>query len=276
MLKLALASELSHDPGTHFAYNNKAVNLLAGIIERAAGEPMDRYIERRLLAPLGVRHGDWYRDAAGNPHAMAEFSTDARGPAQFGRLVLDGGQWQGQALVSAEFIDQLLAPSRLVPESGLLWWRRVAWVRFHADESSFAMLEHAGVEPEMVLALRVLDGRAFDSPEALYAGLAEALGEQWSARWQQQLIAPHGIGPWRPFHPRVGPVEAFEARGYLGQYLVVVPKADLVAVRQIRSRETREPSQDFSAFAALVQALADALVEQSPGDARQTSAEQSR
>ncbi|MCG6117886.1 MAG: beta-lactamase family protein [Aquimonas sp.] len=275
VLKLALAAELTHDPGTHFSYNNKAVNLLAGIIERAAGEPMDRYIERRLLAPLGVRHGEWYRDAEGNPHAMAGLSTDARGLAQIGRLVLGRGQWQGRTLVPEAFIDEMLAPSRLSPESGLLWWRRVAWVRFHADESSVAMLERAGVETDMVDALRVLHGREFDSPEALFAGLAEALGDNWFERWHQQLIAPHGIGPWRPFHARKGPVEAFEANGSLGQSIVVVPKADLVAVRQIRSRETHEPSQDFSAFGERVQTLADAMVEQSPSDARQTSAQQS-
>lgn len=260
VVKLALAAELSHDPGTHVAYNNKAVNLLAGIIERAAGEPMDGYIQRRLLDPLGIRYGDWYRDPAGNPHAMAGLALDARGAARIGQLVLGRGSLDGKTLIAADFIVEMLGPSRLSTEFGLLWMRRVAWVRFHADEASFALLERAGADADLIAALRPLDGRDFGSPEELYAALAEALGDNWSERWRQQLIEPHGIGPWRPFHAREGPIEAFEARGFLGQYIIVIPKANLVAVRQIRSREEHVPADSYGDFGARVQALADLLV----------------
>ena len=41
LVALALAAELASDPGTTFSYNNKATNLLAGIVERLAGQPMD-------------------------------------------------------------------------------------------------------------------------------------------------------------------------------------------------------------------------------------------
>lgn len=37
-VQLALCAELDAEPGTTFAYNNKAVNLLAGIVERADDE----------------------------------------------------------------------------------------------------------------------------------------------------------------------------------------------------------------------------------------------
>jgi len=261
VVQLALAAELSHDPGSHFSYNNKATNLLAGIIEKASGEPMDLYVKRRLLLPLGAESADWYKDAAGNPHAMAGLPLSARGAAAVGRLLLDGGRHQGQALLPSDFIDTLMAPSRLSANTGLLWWRRPAWVRFHADDASFTLLEEAGVRRELVDRLRPLGGRRFDDAQALYAGLAEVLGENWNETWRKEVIAPHGIGPWRPFHPEEGPVEAWEANGYLGQYIVVIPKAGLVAVRQIASREGHLPAHNYQDFTARVQALADALTE---------------
>jgi len=40
-VQLALAAELEAEPGTAFAYNNKAVNLLAGVVERADGRKLE-------------------------------------------------------------------------------------------------------------------------------------------------------------------------------------------------------------------------------------------
>lgn len=260
-MKLALAAELSHEPGKRFAYNNKAVNLLAGIIEQASGIPMDRYVQQRLLAPLSAGMGEWYRDAAGNPHAMAGLSLDARGMAAIGRLVLDRGRWQGKQLVDPEFIDAMLAPSKRSKEVGLFWWRRVAWVRFRADAATFESLTRVDVRPALIDQLRILEGRTFDNEDALYAGLTEALGENWLQTWHQELTGPHGIGPWRPFHPEKGPVERFEANGSMGQYIVIVPKASLVGVRQIAASPGFDWQNDgYEDFSEQMQALADALV----------------
>lgn len=72
LVKLALAAELSSDPGTTFSYNNKATNLLPGIVERLAGEPMDAYVEKRLFKPLGIARYTWLKDGAGTPWAWPD------------------------------------------------------------------------------------------------------------------------------------------------------------------------------------------------------------
>jgi CubicO group peptidase (beta-lactamase class C family) len=172
-LQLALAAELSHDPGEHFAYNNKAVNLLSGIIERAYGERMDRFFERELFAQMGIDEAGWYYDRAGRPHAMAGIRLHARDLAKFGQLVLDRGTWNGERLVSEEFVDEMVAHVEGLPSSvAMLWWRR---------------------------------------------------GEAW-------------VGD-----------------GYLGQYLVVVPRTRTVAVRQIRQSEHYNRETDgFRDFVRMV------------------------
>jgi CubicO group peptidase (beta-lactamase class C family) len=259
VVQLALAAELSHDPGTHFAYNNKATNLLAGIVAKASGESMDRYVQRRLFAPLGIEPGNWFKDSVGNPHGMAGLSLTARDAAKLGQLVLDQGKHGDRALLSPAYVEEMLGKSRLSNEVGLLWMRHVAWVRFHADAASFEMLQKAGLEPDLLQRLRPLQGRKFANETELYAALAECWGEGWMDTWSSHLIKPHGIGPWRPFHPEKGPVEAYEANGWRGQYLVVIPKASLIAVRQIESRDEHAWSDNYEDFTQRVQALADAL-----------------
>ena len=67
VVKLALAAELSALPGTKWSYNNKAVNLIAGVIQRAAGKKMDVLFREDLCKTMGITDTGWERDAAGNP-----------------------------------------------------------------------------------------------------------------------------------------------------------------------------------------------------------------
>jgi CubicO group peptidase (beta-lactamase class C family) len=129
VVQLALAAELDSAPGEAFSYNNKAVNLLSGIVVKASGQPMDEFFRDGLFATLGITPGPWEKDAAGNPHAMSGLPLSARDAAKIGQLVLDRGRVGGQQPVPAAFIDAMLAPGARTGEAGLLWWRRVAWER---------------------------------------------------------------------------------------------------------------------------------------------------
>ena len=55
-----------------------------------------------------------------------------------------------------------------------------------------------------------------------------------------------------------GPVRSYEARGYLGQFLVVIPRDRLVAVRQRRGPDSQRFSKrTFSEFSEMVASLVD-------------------
>jgi CubicO group peptidase (beta-lactamase class C family) len=66
-VQLALAAELSSKPGEKWEYNNKALNLLAGIVKKVSGKRMDVYINNRLFKPLGIKNYGWTLDNAGVP-----------------------------------------------------------------------------------------------------------------------------------------------------------------------------------------------------------------
>ena len=121
-VQLALAAELSYPPGTKFEYNNKAVNLLAGIVEKVSGKKLDEFMRDEIFAPLGIREFDWMRDQAGNPHAMAGLALYPRDLAKLGQLVLNKGEWRGQRLIDERWFEESFRPLDLMPDHGLLWW----------------------------------------------------------------------------------------------------------------------------------------------------------
>jgi CubicO group peptidase (beta-lactamase class C family) len=100
-IKLALAAELSDPPGTRFSYNNKATNLLAGIVQRASGQRMDRYIADQIFRPLGIVDARWVElDPAGTPYAMSGLMMTAADLLKIGQLVLGNGSLLSDSYIS--------------------------------------------------------------------------------------------------------------------------------------------------------------------------------
>mgnify|MGYP001025600808 CR=1 FL=1 len=259
VVQLALAAELDSKPGTSASYNNKAVNLLAGIIEKASGQPMDVFFREGLFKTMDIHPGPWDKDRTGHPYAMAGLKLTAADLAKLGQLVLDRGRWQGRQVLPAGFIDDMLAPASMEGGCGLLWWRATQWTHFSTDPASFDLLRERGVPEGTVRKLQsALKGAHFDSIDAMRAGIAKALGPDAKAIMVDQLIK-RGIGPYRLFKVSQGPVVAYDGNGDGGQYVVVVPQAGLVAVRQIDAGgETESADQGYADFVARVIALAEA------------------
>lgn len=264
-VQLALDAPLDNTPGTHFSYNNKAVNLLGGVIAKASGMPLDQFLQRRLFAPLGMKHSGWSkgeRDQANHPYAMAGWTATVDDAARIGELVLADGRWRGRPLVSAQYIHEMVAPGqRFDPTCGLLWWRLPAWQRLQIDDASLSMLRAGGVPAAWVDELGVLRGRHFDSLIALEMAVVRALGKdfpQFMALPESRRVAPGEFG-----HARYGPFVAYAAEGDHGEYIVVVPRAHLVAVRQITAAHGRsgdgEAVTGYADFETRVLALAQTL-----------------
>lgn len=51
----SLSFDLLDEPGKSFSYSNDGYALLGIIIERASGQPYDRYIEKNIFTPLGMK-----------------------------------------------------------------------------------------------------------------------------------------------------------------------------------------------------------------------------
>lgn len=230
-VKMALAAEVQSTPGSAFSYNNKSVNLLAGIIRIATGKPIDTYAEEKLFDRMGFGVWRWEHDDAGTPYAFADLALLPQNFAKIGRLVLQRGQWQGKQLVPAGWIDQLGVQSQpYEPSYGLLWWRLSnsssgMVTRKHLDE-----LLAGGVDPKLIAQLRPLVGKPIHSMPEWHHSLATAVPD-----WEARTTVPGLIGPYGEDIPtwHYDSFDGLSAEGSLGQYLVVFPKLGLVAIRQI-------------------------------------------
>lgn len=126
-------------PGTRFNYNGGGTALLASVIARGTGEPLDRYAEERLFAPLGIRDWTWVADVHGRPMAFNGLRMRPRDLLKLGRLVLQRGRWGGRTIMPGEWIDRLWSPGLLTGVADFRyrgqWWqgtvrwhgRRLAW-----------------------------------------------------------------------------------------------------------------------------------------------------
>lgn len=114
-VKLALAAELEAEPGTVFAYNNKAMNLVPALLERATQQPFEHFVRWALLPEEEFR---WAKDAAGNAQGMAGLELSARGLARLGCLIAPD---RAGGLLSKETLDELLAVPR-EPYRGYSLW----------------------------------------------------------------------------------------------------------------------------------------------------------
>ncbi|MCU0654938.1 MAG: beta-lactamase family protein [Polyangiaceae bacterium] len=243
----ALQAEPEEEPGAVFSYNNRATQLLAPLIERAAGKPVDALLEERLFRPLGVRRWQWARDDARSPQTYYGLALEARDLARIGQLLLDGGSFQGRALLSPASIEKISTPSEKNVRYGLLWWLR--YEREVQEPEGEAL---AGVPGLGAGALGGLLGRVYASPEVFWmeAGGKLTEGERGAlARWVE--------GGGKALRSRPDRALGFSADGSLGQRLVVLPGQGLVAVRQRRRRPASEEAEAlaFPAMAARVQAL---------------------
>lgn len=117
--------DLVETPGTRFDYSNEAVELLAGVVHLAAGRHLDTLLHERLFAPLDVGEWSWIKDRAGNVQVFSGLSMTARGLARIGMLLLGGGAWRGERILTADWVRQCTSSGGpATPYYGLLWFLR--------------------------------------------------------------------------------------------------------------------------------------------------------
>lgn len=145
-----LEFEIEDRPGLAFRYKSGDNALLALALDRALGEEtITAYMQRRIWKPLGMQHkGIWTTDRDGGlEKTWCCLAASAADFAKFGRLLLNNGVWNGDQIVSAEWVSSSTKINQ-VPASA--WparyraagWRGYAyqwWLASESDGDYFAM-----------------------------------------------------------------------------------------------------------------------------------------
>jgi CubicO group peptidase (beta-lactamase class C family) len=114
---------LSHEPGTVWNYNTPAYHMFFRILEKATGESLEVYAQRKLFGPLGMEHTTWMKEETGDVTNYYRAICSTRDLGRFGIFALRGGRWRDKQLVSEEFFKLATTPSQeMNPAYGFLWW----------------------------------------------------------------------------------------------------------------------------------------------------------
>jgi CubicO group peptidase (beta-lactamase class C family) len=110
-----------------YSYCTAGVFLLGQILQHATGDPVDGYINRRLLDPLGITSREWPRSPSGEVMTGGGLRLRSRDLAKLGLLVSSAGRWGGQQLVPKDWVAEALTIRRTVDAEqgyGYLFWHR--------------------------------------------------------------------------------------------------------------------------------------------------------
>ncbi|MDQ3846506.1 MAG: beta-lactamase family protein [Bacteroidota bacterium] len=241
-VQLALAADLTDTPGVKFQYNNKAVNLLAGIIKKATSKRMDLYIKEKLFLPLGITDFKWQLDKSGNPHVMAGCQLSASSILKTGKLILANGYYDNKEIISSAFISEMMKPQLNSPEYGLLWWlvfdRSVSVV----TQSSIDKLKAQGAPEAFLMKAPQLIGEYENDID-----FEKALRKVFGAEMAKYISFIQNMRTLRQGN-KIG----IAARGYLGNYFIIIPSKKIIAIRTISAKQYTSDFDSFYDFESLV------------------------
>jgi CubicO group peptidase (beta-lactamase class C family) len=95
--------------GQEYFYNTGALTLVSAIVRKATGRPLDEFAHETLFQPLGITSVEWVR-VKGDSDAGGGLRLRPRDMAKIGQLVLAGGRWNDNQIVSKAWIETSTAP----------------------------------------------------------------------------------------------------------------------------------------------------------------------
>lgn len=102
-----LSHKLVALPGTHFAYDSIDTYLLSAIVQKVEGITIFELLKNRLFTPMGITQVAWEESPEGITCGGWGLYLQLESMAKFGQLLLQRGQWNGEQLVDAEWIDAM-------------------------------------------------------------------------------------------------------------------------------------------------------------------------
>ena len=171
-------------PGTVFEYNDTRVNLLALVATSVWRKPLPEVLREHVMDPIGASptwrwHGydnSWItldghpvQAVSGGSHWGGGMLINAYDQARFGLLTMHKGMWNGQRIISEEWIELSTTPTDVQPTYGFMNFYMNTDRRQHPNAPEYTWT-HTGAgsnliyvdpENELVIVSRWIQGRAF-------------------------------------------------------------------------------------------------------------------
>lgn len=119
-------------PGITWRYRGGDTQLLAFVLEKAAGMKTGDYASEKLWKKIGAKYNAyWSLDVdGGDEKASCCFISNARDFARIGKLYLNKGMWDSTQIVNQQFVKESITPAyylkdiegKPIDKYGYQWW----------------------------------------------------------------------------------------------------------------------------------------------------------
>ncbi len=139
-----------------FKYQGSDPSITMQVLEAVVPGSASDFINEELLSKMGIIHYAWQDDVSGLPKSAAGSSFRSRDMLKWGMLVMNKGQWKGEQLIPAAFVEK--ATSRIHTNQqgasyGYFWWRHDAPV----GDKTFDCKSGRGAGGQFILMFPELD-----------------------------------------------------------------------------------------------------------------------
>lgn len=104
-------------PGERFHYNSMNSYVLSAIVQVITGQTLSEYLRPRLFEPLGIENFHWETCPMGIDKGGWGLYMLREDSAKIGQLILQGGSWNGEQLISREYIEAATSIQIETPDS---------------------------------------------------------------------------------------------------------------------------------------------------------------
>jgi CubicO group peptidase (beta-lactamase class C family) len=124
-VKYVLDEPMVAAPGKQFNYCSGCSHVLSAILQQATGTDTREFADQYLFQPLGISHVVWDVDSSAIAIGGWGLQLTPRDMAKLGYLYLHQGQWDGQQVVSAKWVEDATRTHAEAGDDldyGYQWW----------------------------------------------------------------------------------------------------------------------------------------------------------
>ena len=139
-----------------YKYQSSDPSIVMQVIETVVPGTAREFINRELLKPMGISNFGWQDDVSGLPKSAAGSSMRSRDMIKWGMLVQNGGEWDGEQLIPADFIQKATSRIHTNPQDtsyGFFWWRH----NVEVNGKTYDMKSGRGAGGQFIMMIDELD-----------------------------------------------------------------------------------------------------------------------
>ena len=109
-MEFILNQKMDEQPGSVYEYNDGASVLIGKVLREATGRRADEWTQEKLFAPIGINEFHWKITPDGEADTEGGLFLTAHDLARIGYLFLRKGEWDGERIISQEWVERSVTP----------------------------------------------------------------------------------------------------------------------------------------------------------------------